>query len=54
MCSRLDMTSMRTVLVQLLYDWVKRNVLENYFDKYYGDKENMMTVIMQMTVNKSR
>ena len=41
-------------LVQYLYNWVKRNVLEDSFIKFYDDKEDMMTVMMQMTVNKSR
>ena len=45
---------MLTALVQLLYDWVKRNVLEDSFTRFYDDKEDMMTVMMQMTVNKSR
>ena len=45
---------MLTALVQLLYDWGKRNVLEDSFIKFYVDKEDMMTVMMQMTVNKSR
>ena len=48
------MNSRSEALVQLKYDWVKRNFLEDSFIKFYDDKEDMMTVMIQKTVNKSR